>query len=253
VAKKTVKLGKIELGAGKPKIAVPITGKNEAEIIKQAENIYQEQPDLVEWRIDFFDGVTDKNALKEAGQKLRQALKDLPILTTFRTKGEGGELDLSDEKYFEICQNVLDIGQTDALDIERYHDETMVKNIVDAAKKVQIATIMSNHDFHKTPDQDDIVSRLTSMVEIGADVAKIAVMPQSTQDVLTLLSATNEANEKLSQPVITMSMGDLGKVSRIAGEVFGSAITFATVGKASAPGQIPIVNLRNDLSDLHLN
>ena len=36
-----------------------------------------------------------------------------------------------------------------------------------------------------------------------------------------------------------MSMGKLGVISRICGEVFGSAVTFGTAGKASAPGQLP--------------
>ena len=82
---------------------------------------------------------------------------------------------------------------------------------------------MSNHHFHETPDEADIVARLTSMAEFGADVPKIAVMPTSVDDVLTLLTATHEANEKLDQPIITMSMGDLGKVSRLSGQVFAHA------------------------------
>ncbi|KZU91305.1 3-dehydroquinate dehydratase I [Lactiplantibacillus plantarum] len=78
-------------------------------------------------------------------------------------------------------------------------------------------------------------------------------MPQSVEDVLTLLTATNIARQTLPQPVITMSMGDLGKVSRLAGEVFGSCLSFATVGAASAPGQIALENLRPELEDLKLN
>jgi len=81
----------------------------------------------------------------------------------------------------------------------------------------------------------------------------MAVMPQSADDVLTLLTATNEARKTLSQPVITMSMGDLGKVSRLAGEVFGSCLSFATVGAASAPGQIALDHLRPELEDLKLS
>ncbi len=103
---------------------------------------------------------------------------------------------------------------------------------------------MSNHDFDKTPAEDDIVGRLTSMVEYGADVAKMAVMPNSVQDVITLLEATHRASLSLSKPIITMSMGDLGKVSRIAGEVFGSSLSFGTVGAASAPGQVALDHLK---------
>jgi 3-dehydroquinate dehydratase-1 len=250
--RQAVQLGKIELGNGRPKIAVPITGNTKDEIIKQAEQIKIAQPDLVEWRIDFFDDVTNKKNLKETAESLRNTLSDLPILTTFRTHDEGGELALSEKDYFEICKNIIEFARSDALDIELNHDNDAVQEIVDLAQDAQIVTIMSNHDFDKTPEQTDIVERLTQMSDLGADVAKIAVMPRSTDDVLTLLNATNEARQKLTLPLITMSMGDLGKVTRLSGEVFGSAITFATVGAASAPGQIPIENLRQELDDLKI-
>ncbi|AKP67903.1 type I 3-dehydroquinate dehydratase [Companilactobacillus ginsenosidimutans] len=250
---KAVKLGRTELGVGRPKIAVPITGHTQEDIIAQAEKIYPEQPDIVEWRIDFFDDVTSKGLLKNAAVSLRTALKDIPILTTFRTKGEGGETLLSDQEYFDICRNILEFNQTDALDVELYHDTESVKSIVSEASEAGVVTIMSNHDFDKTPEQDDMVDRLVQMEKLGADVAKIAVMPHSTDDVLKLMSATNQAQNTLSTPVITMSMGDLGKVTRLSGEVFGSTVTFATVGAASAPGQIPLTNLRQELDDLKLN
>lgn len=248
---KAVQFGNIQLGTGMPKIAVPITGKSSDEIIQQAEKIIPEKPDLVEWRIDFFNDVTDSDKLKSIAEKLRSTL-NVPLLTTFRTHGEGGELELSDEKYFEICHNIISFGQTDGVDIELYHESNSVLSLLVAAKEQGIVSIMSNHDFEKTPDQIDIENRLTKMSEMGADVAKMAVMPETTADVLTLLEATNNVQNKLTTPIITMSMGDLGKVTRISGEVFGSAVTFATVGAASAPGQIPINNLRNDLNDLKL-
>lgn len=252
MAKQTVKLRQTVLGSGRPKIAVPITGATTEKILEQAKAVKAASPDLVEWRIDFFDGVQDASQLTETGKQLRQTLGDLAILTTFRTKGEGGELDLDDAGYFEICKNVLAGGYTDALDVERFHDESSVKGLVKAAHDVNVAVIMSNHDFDKTPDADDLVGRLTSMAEFGADVPKMAVMPNSVDDVLTLLTATHKANQKLTQPIITMSMADLGKVSRIAGEVFGSAVSFGTVGAASAPGQIPLDHMKNDLDDLKL-
>lgn len=252
MAKQTVKLRQIELGSGRPKIAVPITGTTQSAIIEQAKAVKAAGPDLVEWRIDFFEGVQDAAQLTETGQQLRETLGDLALLTTFRTKGEGGELVLSDDTYFDICKQVVAGGYTDALDVERFHDETSVKGLVQAAHEANIVVIMSNHDFDKTPEVDDLVGRLTSMAEFGADVPKMAVMPNSVEDVLTLLTATRKADQKLTQPIITMSMADLGKVSRIAGEVFGSAVSFGTVGAASAPGQISLTHMKNDLDDLKL-
>ncbi|CAJ1230416.1 type I 3-dehydroquinate dehydratase [Lactiplantibacillus xiangfangensis] len=248
-----VKLRNISLGSGRPKLAVPITGKTTADILAAVDPIKMAAPDVVEWRIDFFEGVTDAKQLQQTGQWLRSALGSIALLTTFRTHGEGGALELSDADYFKVCENVLAGKFTDALDVERYHDEADVKGLVAKAHDNNVVVIMSNHDFDKTPSKKDIVGRLTSMVDFGADVAKMAVMPQSADDVLTLLTATNEARKTLSQPVITMSMGDLGKVSRLAGEVFGSCLSFATVGAASAPGQIALDHLRPELEDLKLS
>ena len=90
------------------------------------------------------------------------------------------------------------------------------------------------------------------MQQLGMDVAKMAVMPQSEKDVRMLLEATAEMKEQHPQtPVITMSMGKMGVLSRMAGELFGSALTFGTVGQASAPGQIPVKELRKILEMLH--
>ena len=96
---------------------------------------------------------------------------------------------------------------------------------------------MSNHDFFKTPSKEEIISRLCAMQEKGADIPKIAVMPQSKKDVLTLLSATNEmVEEHANRPIITMSMAATGVISRLAGEVFGSCLTFGAAKKGKCSG-----------------
>ena len=109
---------------------------------------------------------------------------------------------------------------------------------------------MSNHDFFKTPSKEEIISRLCTMQEKGADIPKIAVMPQSKRDVLTLLSATNEMAEE-HRPIITLSMAATGIISRLAGEVFGSCLTFGAAKKASAPGQMGVNDLKTVLETLH--
>ena len=85
---------------------------------------------------------------------------------------------------------------------------------------------------------------LEELRSTGADILKLAVMPGSPENVLDLLYATSHANWSGKAPVITMSMGSLGSLSRISGQIFGSAVTFGTVGEASAPGQLAIDDLR---------
>jgi len=140
----------------------------------------------------------------------------------------------------------------DLLDIELFMEEVTIKQVIDMAHSHRIAVILSNHDFEKTPSKEEIVFRLQKAQQLGADIPKIAVMPQSVKDVLTLLDATATMKEEApDQPIVTMSMGGRGAVSRMAGEIFGSAITFAAAKKASAPGQIPIEELKNILTVVH--
>lgn len=249
---KKVKLNNVVLGDGSPKIAVPIVATEQAAIIEQAKTVLAAQPDVIEWRIDFLASVLDPEKLKTAALDLRRTLGETPLLTTFRTAKEGGNLAVDDETYFQIVRLVVENELTTAIDVELFHPKEGVMRIIKLAHDHGIKVIMSSHDFKQTPTDCEIYYRLHKMADLGADVAKIAVMPQNPADVLTLLSATHQANEKLGLPLITMAMGDLGKVTRIAGAVFGSALTFGTVGTASAPGQLSIADLRQALANLRI-
>lgn len=241
----TVKIRNVELGKGMPKVAVPNVGTNEKEILDSAKKIEEEHPDIVEWRIDYYkDGIKDFNKLRSTAEKLRSILDDIPILVTFRTKNEGGVLQLNESSYLDLVKDIIENRLGDAVDLELFHEENKVKDLVDLAHKYNIVVIMSNHDFNNMPSEDVIKSRLKKMLDLGTDVAKFAGMPVTTGDVLNLLAATSEVELETNQPLITMAMGDIGKVSRIAGQIFGSSLSFGTVGKASAPGQLSIKDLR---------
>ena len=110
--------------------------------------------------------------------------------------------------------------------------------------------MLSFHDFQRTPPLQELLERFRQAQALGADLAKVAVMPQHPADVLTLLQATWQASEELAIPVAGMAMGALGAVSRVAGGEFGSALTFAVGQAASAPGQLPIEDLRAALAAL---
>lgn len=247
---KTSKIRNIVLGEGQTKIAVPIVGKTLEEVLISAENILKSDFDLVELRIDHFEDVENLEKLSNLLEELRKVLGDRAILSTFRTSAEGGVKELADEKYFEINKFIITNKLADAIDLEVFKNEEDVVTTTKLAKENGVAVIMSNHDFDKTPEQDEIVRRLKLMETLGADVCKIAVMPNTSDDVITLLSATNTANKEVNRPVITMSMGKLGLVSRLAGGVFGSTLSFGAVGKVSAPGQIESEKLRTFIDTL---
>lgn len=250
----TVKVRNIVLGEGLPKIAVPNVGVTEEEILASAKEIAAAKPDIMEWRIDYYEaGIKDNEKLIATAKALRDVVGELPILVTFRTKNEGGVLELAEDEYLDLVATVVTNRLGDAVDIELFHDEERVKDLVKQAHNYNVVVIMSNHDFEKVPAKDVIEFRLKKMADLGADVPKLACMPHSADDVLTLLNATNDARKALSTPIITMAMADLGKVSRIAGQVFGSCLSFGAVGKTSAPGQLSIEDLRNAENYLELH
>ena len=112
--------------------------------------------------------------------------------------------------------------------------------------------IASHHDFYETPDREVMKMLLEQMCAGGADIVKLAVMPQNMEDVLKLLSVTYEFKEENPDtPVITMSMGKMGMISRLCGESFGAAVTFAAHKKASAPGQMEMHEVADILEKMH--
>ena len=248
----TVQIKNVTLGEGAPKIIVSLMAKDIAAVKSEALAYRSADFDILEWRGDHFTAIADTAAALDALRELRAVFPDKPILFTFRSKKEGGEQEIAPEAYIALNIAMAESGLVDAIDLELFTGDALVSQAIARAHAKGVKVIMSNHDFHKTPAKEEIVKRLTKMQELGADVPKIALMPESKTDVLTVLAATLEVSEKIAdRPIITMSMSKTGVISRLAGEVFGSAATFGAVQKASAPGQISVTDLRTVLSIIH--
>ena len=248
----TIKVRDIEIGAGAPKIIVPIVGVTKKDIIEEARTFDSIPVDMVEWRVDWFEGVFDFAQVEDTLKDLREALGNTPILMTFRTSKEGGEKAIEPEAYAKLNLKAAATGYIDFIDVEIFTGDDVVRKIIDGAHEVGVKVIAYNHDFFKTPAKSDIIYRLRKMQDMGADIPKMAVMPQTKKDVLTLLSATEEmASDYADRPIITMSMAGLGSISRIACEAFGSCLTFGSGAQASAPGQIGAEALHQALQIVH--
>ncbi len=249
---KTVFMRDLEIGLGRPKVIVPIVAATADEIVKKAKSFADIPLDVVEWRVDFYQDVFDIEKVLQTLTKLREALGNTPLLFTFRTKKEGGEKSIDPETYTALNKAVAESGNVDAVDVEIFFGDDIVKKNIQNIHAAGKMVVGSNHDFDKTPTYDDLMYRLRKMQDMQADLPKIAVMPQCRADVLTLLAATQTMSEKYAdRPIITMSMAADGVISRLCGEVFGSAMTFGAVGQVSAPGQIPIEKLNTALQILH--
>lgn len=249
----TVIVKNIVFGEGIPKVCVPMIGRNIDLLKEEARILKSIDADLIEWRVDFFDEVNSIDKVGKALSEIRKELKNIPLLFTFRSEREGGECSVSGVYYYKLYDYIIKTGEVDIIDIELFSKEIEIRELIDKAHGVGVKVIVSNHDFDKTPPKDEIISRLCKMQEIGADLPKIAVMPISSEDVLKLLEATNSMKQKYStRPIIAISMGHLGVISRLSGELFGSCMTFGSAKDASAPGQIEVKELKNILDLLHV-
>lgn len=239
---KVVDVRNIKIGEGKPKICLPIVGKTNEEIMSIAKSFENLEYDLVEFRVDFYERLKNQQQLIHILKELRSII-DKPILCTYRSLKEGGQVQLSNQEYIDFVNCVCMSGCIDIVDIELMSGDELVLTLTDIAHKNHVYVIMSHHNFDKTPDSNVLQERIEKMEELGGDILKIAMMPQTKEDVMRLLSLTYSMSLKVNHPLVTMSMGQLGVISRICGSLTGSAMTFASAGKASAPGQIAIEDM----------
>jgi 3-dehydroquinate dehydratase-1 len=240
------------IGGPDPVICLPLMAKEKSELLRQAEELKQFDPDLVEWRIDGYENVEDVDDSLAALQALREKIGNIPLIFTCRIDVEGGLKQISAAIRLRLMQATIRSGLLDLVDVEMCNEAAFIENIKDTAKRNGTRLIFSYHNFDQTPDEASIIDKLVQAQEMGADIAKLAVMPRDYKDVLVLLSATLKARtEYLKIPIITMSMGPEGGVTRLAGGLFGSDLTFAIGQEASAPGQIPIGALRQAMAVLY--
>lgn len=249
---RTVKINELEIGAGKPKIAVPLIEATTEALINTAKQVCQEPIDMIEWRLDFFTNIHSIEAILKTARQLRRILDNRPLLVTLRTKDEGGNYQPQIAEYTNIYQELIKSHLVDLIDIEVLQPTTVIRLLVQLAHEEQVKIIMSNHDFCKTPPATVLQARIEKMTNYGADIAKFAVMPQSREDLLTILNVSiQHANLADGIPLVAIGMGHQGKIIRIGGEIFGSCISFGAVGKSSAPGQIAVDELNKILNILH--
>lgn len=268
--KSMVQVGEISIGSGKPKICASITETDRKSIIAAADILLQKRIDIVEWRIDFYGEADQWDMVEETLHRLKMSLCGKPLLVTFRTRAEGGNKEIATEDYRELLGRIADSGYAHMIDVEIFKDlpyEELAKEersehitqqyeqLKDWIRTLQnkVVVVGSYHNFDETPSDQEMEKRLELISQAGADIPKMAVMPQNKMDVLRLMIFTLKEGEKINKPLITMSMDRLGSISRVSGEAFGSAVTFGSIGQESAPGQPPVNRLEEILDWVHQN
>lgn len=249
---KILKCRNITLSNKETKICVPITGKNDAEIIEQAKVIKELKPDIVEWRADFYqikEKEKDTFEIVCGLEQIHNIIKDIPIIFTFRTAKEGGERQIDFETYKNYCSFVAAVAEKNNIafiDLEAFgnKEKKRIYELIDYIHEWDVKIIGSNHHFDRTPSEEEMIDILHKMDEMGVDVCKLAVMPKEKSDVNALINASKTADKKIEKPVVTMSMAELGAVTRVCTRLTGSVLTFAAGVNASAPGQINVDAVR---------
>ena len=190
--------------------------------------------DVIEWRADFLD----KNEILTVAPAVFEKFAGREILFTLRTRGEGGQIDLTSEEYLAIIQDIQSIYHPDYIDFEFYSHREVFEQMLEFSNLV-----LSYHNFQETPENMmEILSELTSL---SPKLVKVSVMAHNEQEVLDLMNYTR--GFKILNPeqdYVTISMGKVGKISRLTADLTGSSWSFASVGEESAPGQIPLENMR---------
>lgn len=244
--------GKV-IGIGRPCVCVPVMGHKKNEITEEIIGLAKSPADIIEWRVDTFSDYLDFNEVREILQTVAPHLSEKIFLYTFRTKLQGGFGDVTPEQLDDIHDIAAESGVVDLLDLEFFAEEFPVIKILRLQEK-GVKIVASHHDFEETPERDVMKMLLERMCAGNADIVKIAVMPQNEEDVLRLLSVTNEFyKENPDTPIISMSMGKLGMMSRLCGETFGSCVTFAANKETSAPGQMNMGKVIEIIDFLHEN
>lgn len=232
-----------------PLVCAPLVARDDEALVEEAKAVAMLEPDLIEWRVDFFDDIADIDYVAEVAAQLKEAVGEIPLLFTRRSAREGGEpIAIDEDAVLAMYEAVCATGAIAMADYEMDNDAVRLRELRRMTSASDVQLVLSFHDFTRTPDAAALLGRFRQAQDLEADVAKIAVMPQSMEDVLTLLRATLEASRSLEIPVVSMAMGALGAVTRVSGWAFGSAMTFAVGQSASAPGQMPIEDVAEGIA-----
>jgi len=207
-------------------VCASITDNNLDDIIRTVEKIKDKPIGYIELRMDLVENInTDL-----AGQIIAKVkeITEIPIILTNRTQAEGGNNKLSERQRVEILiENAKNVEITD---IELSTDAKLRQKVIDNANK----TIISYHNFSKTPQMDKLQDIIDESLSIG-DMAKIAVKPVNVEDTYTIIQLL------LDNPgIIAISMDAIGSYTRIFAPILSSPITYASIEKTSAPGQYDI-------------
>lgn len=212
------------------RVCVPLVDRSVEAMVKSAKSL---KADLVELRLDYLEDTGGLDSLSKI---------KTPKIVTCMPAWEGGKFNGSEEQRIAILKKAIKFA--DYVTIELKTESALRDSLITEAKKSKVKVIIAYHNFKETPEAEEIVRTLKEEVKAGADIAKVAYMPADYGDVLRVMQVLVDKPVKI--PIIALSMGELGSISRIMGPVMGAYLTFASAskGRESAAGQLTIDEIR---------
>ncbi len=168
-----------KLGGETPLLCTPLVGRTRERVLAEATSVLRQKPDLVEWRVDFFDAIGDTGAVIETARALRGVVGKRPIIFTRRAERGGGERTaIGDAAVVELYDAVAASRLVDFIDFETDNDPGHLRRVRESTRRHEVRLILSYHNLSYTPGQDDLVDRFLEAERLGADVAMVQVMPR---------------------------------------------------------------------------
>ena len=228
-----IKLGQTTLD-GTPKIALVVSDR------ESNRSIQSSHPDTIEIRVDQFRSL-NKDYVKA---KLKERVKTrLPLILTIRNQVKEGASSKSSKTISNSMKwDLFEAGIDDVQAVDIELSSVLLKPVVRLAKKNKKIVIISSHHFQKTPSLAELENIFRRAKKEGAHIVKIAAQTKVQDDVTRLLKFTIRHK---TDHVITLSMGQLGSVSRLVFPAAGSLLTYSFLDQPFAPGQIPLKTLQN--------
>lgn len=242
----------VNIGIGIPKIAVPITGASDREIMDQLNRLDLKKIDLIEWRADFYKEVGSIENTLNILEEVNKKAEGKPIIFTLRTESEGGQLEISLQDYIKTNKKVSESGLVDIIDIQaffpskedkdKYKSQKEIQELIKTIKSHGLEVIASYHNFSETPGEEEIEEILAELNSLGS-IIKFASMAGSPEDVFRLRGSIEKSRSFIRKPIIGISMGEIGKISRITQDSAKSCISYAGLEGEVAPGQLSLGEL----------
>jgi 3-dehydroquinate dehydratase-1 len=202
-------------------------------------SLVQRGLDVAELRVDHFARVDAASVLAQL-----DVFAGVPLLATIRSAAEGGGWKGTEADRLALFRALL--PRVDAVDVEIASE--IARDVVRDAQRAGRLAIASFHDFARTPGAGALAAMVARGRALGADVVKIATAVAGRDDLRSLARLLVDTDDI---GLIAIGMGDAAVATRVLFPALGSLLTYAHAGNVTAPGQIPLVEMRQLLRRLY--